>query len=412
MDPSRPSAAEDGLPPGGALQFILGDEPREHFLNEVLGSRCLHCRSSDPNRFAEHLSLQNLDSVLGSYGLRRRDIRLVQFERDIPFSQYSWRDELVDPLRVARLFSEGATVVFEGLQQRQEPLRRLCARLCREAGVRTQTNIYLTPPGSQGFRPHWDTHDVFVLQVCGSKRWHFYEGGPDAPLPHQKFDPDQHKPGAHEDELTLNSGEALYIPRGQMHSAETSDEISLHITLGLMTYSWADLLADCLMEIAERSPRWRKNVPFGFGADADAGFANTRARFAQLMSEFPNEIALETVLNARLDLVGGAQRPRSDNYLRQAVQAAGLDESHVIECRPDLAFRLESDNDRVLIYSGRRKVDLPSAARPTLEAVLGQGPRRAGEIDDGLDWPSRRVVLTTLIREGFVVNNGADPAQP
>ena len=135
-------------------------------------------------------------------------------------------------------------MVFEALQHRQEPLRRLCARLCREAGVRTQTNIYLTPPGSQGFRAHWDTHDVFVLQVCGSKRWHLYEGGPDSPLPHQKFDPDQHAPGAHQDEFTLNSGDTLYIPRGQMHAAETTDEISLHITLGLIAYSWADLLAD------------------------------------------------------------------------------------------------------------------------------------------------------------------------
>ena len=82
MDPSRPS--EDGLPPGGALQFILGDEPREHFLNEVLGSRCLHSRTSDSNRFAEHLSLQNLESMLGSFGLRRRDIRLVQFRTRHP----------------------------------------------------------------------------------------------------------------------------------------------------------------------------------------------------------------------------------------------------------------------------------------------------------------------------------------
>ncbi|WP_420461677.1 JmjC domain-containing protein [Candidatus Palauibacter sp.] len=39
---------------------------------------------------------------------------------------------------------------------------------------------------TQGFRPHWDTHDVSVLQVVGSKRWRLYDGGrlaPHVPVP-------------------------------------------------------------------------------------------------------------------------------------------------------------------------------------------------------------------------------------
>ena len=34
-----------------------------------------------------------------------------------------------------------------------------------------QINAYITPPENQGFAAHYDTHDVFVLQVSGSKRW-------------------------------------------------------------------------------------------------------------------------------------------------------------------------------------------------------------------------------------------------
>ena len=397
--PSGPTEAG----PTEALRFILGSESHVRFLSDVLGRRYLHCRTDEPRRFDELLSFDALDSVLGSYGLRSGDIRLVQLDREIKASDYGWRGGLVDPLRVARLFSEGATVVFGSLQDRHDPLRRLCARLAQEAGGRTQTNIYLTPRESQGFRVHWDTHDVFVLQVAGSKRWRIYGGGLKHPLPHQKFDPELHEHGGVETEFTLAAGETLYIPRGVMHAAETTEETSIHITLGLIAYSWADLLVDCVMEIAGRSPIWRANIPFGFGREAPSGFAGARAQFTELIRALPQEVDLETVLSARLDLVGSAQRPRAQDYLRQASQAADLSEEHVVECRPDLAYRLEAQNGRILVHSGRRQVDFPGAARPTLESVLGRGPARAGDIEDGLDWPSRRVVLTTLIREGLVI---------
>ena len=52
---------------------------------------------------------------------------------------------------------------------------RFCRDLADELGHATQCNAYVTPPGSQGFAPHHDTHDVFVLQVDGHKRWNIYE---------------------------------------------------------------------------------------------------------------------------------------------------------------------------------------------------------------------------------------------
>ena len=36
-------------------------------------------------------------------------------------------------------------------------------------------NVYLTPPGTQGFAPHFDDVDVFLLQLEGRKHWRLYE---------------------------------------------------------------------------------------------------------------------------------------------------------------------------------------------------------------------------------------------
>lgn len=35
-------------------------------------------------------------------------------------------------------------------------------------------NAYLTPPGRQGFAPHSDDIDAFILQLEGSKRWDLF----------------------------------------------------------------------------------------------------------------------------------------------------------------------------------------------------------------------------------------------
>jgi len=37
-------------------------------------------------------------------------------------------------------------------------------------------NVYLTPAGTQGFAPHFDDVEVFMLQLEGKKRWRLYEG--------------------------------------------------------------------------------------------------------------------------------------------------------------------------------------------------------------------------------------------
>ena len=56
-------------------------------------------------------------------------------------------------------------------------------------------NAYLTPPGSQGFAVHSDTHDVFVFQTAGSKQW------------------EVHTPDGVE-QVLLEPGVSMYLPTG------------------------------------------------------------------------------------------------------------------------------------------------------------------------------------------------------
>ena len=402
----RETASLEEFDEGDPLAWILGFDTSRDFVNDVLSRQALHCEDPREERFKELLSTEALDSILGTFGLRRPEIRLVRFDRDVGPSEYEWRG-LVDPIRVGRLFAEGATVIFGALHDRHEPLRRLCAAFSSQAGARTQTNIYLTPPRSRGFKPHWDTHDVFVLQVEGSKLWRIYGGGPDTPLASQKFDPDLHEPGAVEAEFTLSAGDVLYIPRGVMHAAETRDDASLHITLGLIAYSWSELIGECLGVLALGSERWRENLPFGFGRQADTGFAEIKKGLRERLKAAVDELDVASTATAKLDEIGNAFRPRVSGYLTQPTLAESVSEGDVVQHRSDLHGRMEVREDRVVVISAGHELDFPVVAERTVAAVLRGEPVLVGEIDDGLDWAGRKVVLSTMLREGLVVRTEA-----
>ena len=61
-------------------------------------------------------------------------------------------------------------------------------RLRTELGHPVQINAYITPPQNQGFAPHYDVHDVFVLQVAGRKQWTIHAPVVTDPLDNQPWD--------------------------------------------------------------------------------------------------------------------------------------------------------------------------------------------------------------------------------
>ena len=384
-----------------ALAWILGIPDSTNFVENYLGHSWYHAEVDRPDRFSDLLSIGDLDELLGRFGVRHPSIKLVRSGGTVPTDEYLWRDRMVDPARVARLFSEGATVVFGSLHDRHEPARRLCDAVSRQVSARTQTNIYLTPPGSQGFQPHWDTHDVFVLQVEGLKRWRMYSGGPALPLRDHKFDPRLHEAGTVESEFLLQSGDALYVPRGLMHAAETADSVSIHVTLGVISYTWADLLVDSLSELVDRVPSWRESVPFGFasGGDVDLGLEDELWRRLQTLAD---EIDLRSVVQARAENFVEHLRPRATDYLQQVSNADRLSVEDELLWRIGVPARLTLQSDRVILQSRDREVSFPAAAKETLECLLSGERVRGGEIRDSLDWTSRAVVLSALIREGWL----------
>ncbi len=204
-------------------------------------------------------------------------------------------------------FDAGATLVVSQFHEMHPPLMRFCRGLEQVFLHAVQANIYLTPPGAQGFRVHYDTHDVLVLQVTGEKRWRLF---PDQPVPRPTRRtpwPGNLSASGEPATLTLRAGDTLYVPRGVMHdaAAQEGSEPSLHITIGLMDPSFAAMLRLAVDLLEETDPALRETFPTWRLAEGPGRLAEMARPLAARLAE---PAALERTALELLDRLA-ADRP-------------------------------------------------------------------------------------------------------
>ncbi|KAM6335519.1 ribosomal oxygenase 1 [Podargus strigoides] len=136
-------------------------------------------------------------------------------------------------------------------------------------GSMAGANTYLTPPGTQGFAPHYDDIEAFVLQLEGKKHWRVYSPRTDAEVLPQFSSANltQAELGEPVLETVLEAGDLLYFPRGFIHQGNClPDAHSLHITVSsYQRNTWGDLLEKLLpaaLQMAlEEDVEYRQGLP-------------------------------------------------------------------------------------------------------------------------------------------------------
>ncbi|MEJ2595448.1 MAG: cupin domain-containing protein, partial [bacterium] len=154
---------------------------------------------------------------------------------------------------------EGYTVIFNGIESIDPGAAGIVLALNDVFHGPTSVNAFLTPPGVQGFLPHFDTHDVFVYQVEGSKKWNLYKGELSLPMDEQIYLVDQETLGEPLASYELEPGDVLYVPRGVIHGANTTNAHSLHLTIGIRPLLKVDYLKLVLDVLSREDPDFRKS---------------------------------------------------------------------------------------------------------------------------------------------------------
>ena len=372
-----------------ALTLLSGDA--QTFLDKVWASR-VHLHHADPEALSGLLTLDDVDHLLTSTALRTPALRVVKDGTVLPAAQFTRSASLagaplsglVDARKVLAHFDAGATVVLQGLHRYWQPLTDLVRELEIALGHPCQANAYLTPPGSQGFARHSDTHDVFVFQTFGRKLWEVVEDSADGePRP-----------------VLLEPGLSMYLPTGTPHSARSQEQTSLHVTVGINQLT----VREALREVAERllaDERYDAPLPAGY-LDEPRRLAD---RLAEELTSFGGALTgadAAEVTARRVDGFLTGRVPYLRGGLTDLVGLDDLDDATRLTRRPTAACVLAPGPDGLRVLLGDRELGMPLRLEPVMEFVRDHATFTVRDLGTWLDEQSRLVVARRLVREGLL----------
>ncbi|HKV28349.1 MAG TPA: cupin domain-containing protein, partial [Candidatus Acidoferrales bacterium] len=390
-----------------SLEWLIDPVSKEAFFESYWEKQTLVVKRNRPNYFNSLLSLDEVDRVLTTLDRRYPDITLKNAKSEITSDDYTVGGDVLDVAKVYQLFGEGSTITLAFLDTVVPSLTSFCRTLEGELSFPFQANIYMTPPGAQGAKPHYDTHDVFVLQVAGSKKWSIYGTPVELPLPEQDFDSAIHEQGATTLEFELQVGDVAYIPRGIVHDARSTDVVSLHITAGVLRYTWTDLLLEFVASAALNDPAFRKSLPPGF-ARPEFDRAQARETLRGLLQKISSRTDFDAALGASFDYFVDRLMAVSPPPLRgQMAQLAGLERltvDTVVGARPGVIARVQANGESATVECYGRKITFPSHAHKAVQFALTHAKFIARELPGDLDEAGKLALVRRLIREGLVAS--------
>ncbi|KAK9409765.1 bifunctional lysine-specific demethylase and histidyl-hydroxylase NO66 [Crotalus adamanteus] len=253
------------------FHWLIAPVSSQEFFDQYWEKSPLLIHRHNPNYYQDLFSTAEFDNILHNHN--------VQFGVNLDVTSYEdGKRETHNPVGRAvpavvwDFYRNGCSLRMLNPQAFSVTLWHVLSILQEQFSSMVGANTYLTPAGTQGFAPHYDDIEAFVIQLEGKKHWRVY-----APRLQDEILPQfsssnfsQMEIGEPILETVLEAGDLLYFPRGFIHQGNCLPEAhSLHITVSsYQRNSWGDLLEKLLpvtLKMAiEEDIEYRQGLPVDY----------------------------------------------------------------------------------------------------------------------------------------------------
>ncbi|MEH2214509.1 cupin domain-containing protein [Nostoc sp.] len=375
------------------------------FFNEYWEKRPLVIPRSELDYYGDLLSMKDIDSIIWFTRCKLLGVELAKDEYRVPpgspgIGKYISRDGVPDLNQLYSSYSQGYSFTINDLHDRWQPVSIFRRNLEVFFNYPVTVNMFMTPPNTQGFAPHFDTHEVFILQVEGSKLWNIYNSPIDLPLVSNQKDLPKSREGLGEPlQICLNAGDLLYMPRGYIHEARTSDTFSLHLTVGVHVFRWSDLMLSAVKLLTQRDVRFRQSLPVGFLQQGEV-HESLQDQYQELLQLLADKSQVEDAVEEIAERFLLESPPLADEHFYQLENINNLNLDTIVKKRAGICRVVKKQGRVVLQFTGNSVTGPESTERAFRFIVDTQEfPIKALP---GLTDNSKLTLVRRLIREGLL----------
>lgn len=354
------------------LASLLGHTSLETFLAEYWEKQTLIVDRQDKYYYQDLFTIETVDQVLDMHRPSGARLRVVRNQEPFPSSKYENADGSLNLNQLYAAYADGYTLVINEIDQFAGAVKQMCQSLSQQLSHHVGANMYLTPKHQTALSPHYDTHDVFVIQVHGEKHWKLYDSPMETPLLHSFQPIFRHEQLSGLKEITLRAGDMMYLPRGVPHEAYTTDDSSIHLAVGIHSAQWVDLITHAVKQVAMADPALRKALPPGYllaGHQTQEALTAIQETFSQVLATVSQKANVHGAMHMLSEELRGKQPPRGDGHFKHIDQLDLLDLDTRVAKREGLSCSVQRLGNAVRIVFPGNMIKGPAPIARTFDFI-------------------------------------------
>ena len=276
--PYLPPQAPAKLPLSEPWALFGGLSP-DQFMRQYWHKKPLLVRGAIPAFELSHQNGEALDSPIPAKQLLQYALKEEVESRLVTSKPWGFEQGPFSKQALPSGEKKNWTLLFQGMEAHHPAAAKILSWFRFIPDARLDDLMISIAGIGGGVGPHFDSYDVFLIQMSGRRRWRISEQkdlslNPKLPLKIlQSFKPEQ--------EWVLEPGDMLYLPPHVAHDGVALDAGCQTWSVGFRSPSFKELLQEGLWRLAESL----EDIPA-----LDQKFADPNQRATQTADQLPNEL--------------------------------------------------------------------------------------------------------------------------